>query len=151
MNARSLVVAEQQDGVARYRLLESIRQYAQERLAEAGEVAMMRERHLEWFHDLALRAEPELTGPAQAAWLDRLDADHANFRLALAWAGENEASTLGLRLATALWRFWYTRGELREGRAWLEAVLLHCRLRCGQHAPLDAGVRSLGGDLLEAA
>jgi len=122
--ARSLVVAEEQDDVARYRLLESIRQYAQERLAEAGEVALARERHLEWFHALALRAETELTGPDQTAWLDRLAREHDNLRAAMEWCSAQPARADDLlSLTAALWRFWLVRGHWSEGRAWLDRAL----------------------------
>jgi non-specific serine/threonine protein kinase len=146
--ARSLVVAEEQDGAARYRLLQTIRQYAQEKLAAADGVADRRDRHLDWFHQLALRAEPELTGPEQAAWFRALAAEYDNLRAAMEWAAdgadtghpsdfrfstsagrtsatESRAGDAGrgaetvLEMATALWRFWLVRGHWAEGRSWL--------------------------------
>src|SRR5205807_807869 len=81
--ARSLVFVEEQDGAARYRLLDSIRQYAQEKLVEAGEVVELRRRHLEAFADFVRRAEAELTGPDQAAWLARLATEPDNVRAAM--------------------------------------------------------------------
>jgi predicted ATPase/class 3 adenylate cyclase len=122
--SRSLVVAEEQDGVARYRLLESIRQYAQEKLAEAGEVAVTRQRHLEWFHTLVLHAEPELTGPDQAGWFDRLAREYDNLRAAMEWCGaQPDGADDLLSLTAALWRFWLVRGHWSEGRSWLERAL----------------------------
>jgi predicted ATPase/class 3 adenylate cyclase/Tfp pilus assembly protein PilF len=118
--ARSLVIAEEQDGEARYRLLETIRQYAQDKLAEADELAEARARHLEWFRDLALEAEPELTGPEQAEWLARLDTEVDNLRAAMEWSAAQPAGgELLLTLAVSLWRFWLVRGHWNEGRSWL--------------------------------
>src|SRR5947208_7064670 len=118
--ARNLVVVEEQDGAARYRLLGSIRQYAQEKLVDAGEVVEYRRRHLEFFSELVRRAESELTGPDQAAWLARLATEYDNVRAALDWAGSGAAgSGLLLDMAGCLWRFWLVRGPWREGRAWI--------------------------------
>ena len=122
--ARSLVVAEEQDDMARYRLLESIRQYAQERLAEQGEVGVTRQRHLEWFHTLALAGADELTGPNQALWLDRLAREYDNLRAAMEWcAAQPDRADDFLSLTAALWRFWLVRGYWSEGRDWLERAL----------------------------
>ena len=118
--ARNLVVVEEQDGAARYRLLGSIRQYAQEKLVEAGEVVEYRRRHLEFFAEVVRRGERSLTGPDQAAWLSRLALEYDNMRAALDWAGSGAAgSGLLLEMAGCLWRFWLVRGPWREGRAWI--------------------------------
>ncbi|MDB5076481.1 MAG: transcriptional activator domain protein [Chloroflexi bacterium] len=106
----------------RYRLLESVRHYALEQLCAADEEDAVRERHCDWYLALAERAEPELKGPEQAEWLAQLELEHDNLRAALGWAGEHGAVETGLRLAGALWRFWYVRGYLGEGRRWLEAA-----------------------------
>ena len=122
--ARSLVITEEQDGEARYRLLETIRQYAQDKLAEAGEVADIRARHLRWYLDLAIEAERELTGPDQAEWLARLDIESDNLRAALEWcASQPPDSAVLLSLAADLWRFWLVRGNWNEGRSWLDRAL----------------------------
>src|SRR5262249_31777149 len=71
---------------AGYRLLETLRQYGAERLREAGEEAVVRTRHLEWFADFAAGVEQGLRGPEQVAWLARLDQEHDNLRAALAWS-----------------------------------------------------------------
>jgi predicted ATPase/class 3 adenylate cyclase len=143
--SRSLVVAEEQDGVARFRLLESIRQYAQEKLSEAGEVAACRQHHLEWFHALTLRAEPELTGPDQAMWFDRLAREYDNLRAAMEWAASqpDRADDL-LSLAAALWRFWLVRGHWSEGRAWLERAL---RATTGERSETRARALAAAGHL----
>ncbi len=121
---RSLVVAEERAAGTRYRLLESLEQYAAERLRERADEVRWQERHLEHFRALAEEAEPQLTGRDQQAWLERLDAEHDNVRAALARAaagvGGGEA---GLRLASAVARFWLVRGYLTEGRGWLSRLL----------------------------
>ena len=120
---KSLVLAEGQDGQMRYRLLETLRQYAEEELRGAGEEAVLRGRHGEWFLDLAERAELGLVGPEQTAWLERLEREHDNLRGALRWAVEHREAETGLRLGAGLWRFWWVHGHLSEGQRWLEAAL----------------------------
>jgi non-specific serine/threonine protein kinase len=121
---QSLVVPEEgAGGGARYRLLESIRQYGRERLEERGEFEPTRDRHASYFALLAGRAEPELEGPEQVLWLDRLEEEHDNFRVAIVRAIETRDAERGLRLMSGLWRFWWVRGHVREGRDRLEAVL----------------------------
>jgi tetratricopeptide (TPR) repeat protein len=108
---------------ARYRLLETIREYALERLAEAGEATALRERHAGYYLDLAEAAEPALDGPGQVAWLDRLEVEHANLGEALRWWEAWGAAEEGLRLGAALRSFWHLRGHQSEGRDWLTAFL----------------------------
>jgi non-specific serine/threonine protein kinase len=132
---KSLVLLEEaglEGEQGRYRLLETVRQYAQEQLAAAGEAAAVRDRHLAYFRALAEEAEPQLIGPEQDQWLDRLEAEHDNLRAALGWARACEAGEEGLRLVGALWRFWDVRGYLSEGRGWLETALASS----GSAAPL---------------
>jgi predicted ATPase/class 3 adenylate cyclase len=121
---KSLVVAEGLNGDIRYLLLETVRQYGLEKLEEAGEVAGIREQHLEWYLGLAERVEPELLGPDQLGGLDELEREHDNLRAALEWAasGARDAEAR-VRLAGALQRFWSMRGHLTEGRAWLESAI----------------------------
>jgi DNA-binding NarL/FixJ family response regulator len=105
-------------------MLEPIRQYARERLEESEEAEAIQRRHAEFFLALAEEAEPEVEGPQQAAWLERLEAEHDNLRAALSWSLERgEEAELGLRVAGALGQFWYLRGYLGEGRRWLEEAL----------------------------
>jgi predicted ATPase len=111
------------DGEPRFRLLESIREYALEQLEARGELEELRRRHAERYLELVEAAEPELTRANQALWLGRLDEENDNIRAALAWttsAGEYESA---LRLAGALVRFWSTRGYMREGRGRLVEAL----------------------------
>jgi DNA-binding CsgD family transcriptional regulator/tetratricopeptide (TPR) repeat protein len=116
------VVAEESwERGARHRLLEPVRQYAAEKLAEGGEEEDIRRGHARYFLALAEEAEPELKGPRQVEWLDRLETEHDNIRTALSWSLGKERN-LGPRMAGALSLFWYTRGYLSEGRTYLEAV-----------------------------
>ncbi len=119
----SLVIVDERGGEARYRLLETVRQYAREKLLEARDAEVVRRRHRDWFLALADRAESELLGPQQAAWLNRLEQEHDNLRAALDWSLGSGAIEAALRLAGALWPFWEVRGYLGEGREWLEMVL----------------------------
>ena len=115
-----VVVDESRTGEARYRLLETVRQYGMERLQETDDMDTLRTRHLEHFLELARNAGPQMMGPDQAAWGMRLESDYDNFRLALEWAVDPE---LRLELGSNLIRFWQRRGFLAEGRAWLEGAL----------------------------
>jgi len=108
----------------RYRLLETVRQYASEQLAASGESTWMRERHAAFYLALAEEAEPELTGPDQAIWLGRLAREHDNLRVALVWLIEHGDVVRAARLCAALWRFWDIRGHLVEGERWLADVLV---------------------------
>ncbi len=121
---KSLVVAETlQPGTARYRMLETIRQYARDKLDEAGEAEAIQNRHLDYFLQLAQEAEPHLHGPDQDEWLDRLDSEHLNLRAALEWSlGEGRAERQW-KLVEALAWFWNVRGHWREGRARAEQLL----------------------------
>jgi predicted ATPase/DNA-binding CsgD family transcriptional regulator len=120
---KSLVTADLSGVESRYSLLETIRAYALERLTEGGEAAATRDRHAAYFLALAERIEPELHGPDQAVWVDRLEAENDNFRAAFAWtlgAGDDPVTTV--QLAAALGWFWFVRSYLSETR-WLEAAL----------------------------
>jgi predicted ATPase/class 3 adenylate cyclase/tetratricopeptide (TPR) repeat protein len=120
---KSLVVAEQKDEHSRYRLLETMRQYARERLEESGGGEAIRGRHRDHFLALAEEAEPKLLGADQAVWLQRLEQEHENLRAGLDWSVVEAGSAGGLRLCGALQRFWTTRGHLSEGREWCVRVL----------------------------
>ncbi len=104
-------------------MLSTIREYALERLEQSGELEAVRRWHAEYFLRLAEQVEPELAGPHQAAWLARLDRDIDNLRAALGWSLEHNQIEMGLRLASALGLFWYTRSHWNEGRGWFEALL----------------------------
>ncbi|MGH2614512.1 MAG: ATP-binding protein [Thermomicrobiales bacterium] len=111
------------DGEPRYLMLETVRELGREQLAVSGDEAAARRRHAAWCQELAERAEPELLGPEQRRWCERLEAEHANLRAVHAWLIETGNAAPALRLASALWVFWFLRGHLREGYAWLAQAL----------------------------
>ena len=120
---KSLLIVREHEGEARYRLLETVRQYGREKLEEEGEAQAVRGRHAGFFLDLAEEAEPEINGAQRRLWLERLEAEHDNLRAALSWAIESQESETGLRLAGALWYYWQHSGRLSEGRRWLREAL----------------------------
>jgi predicted ATPase/transcriptional regulator with XRE-family HTH domain len=122
---KSLVVTDSQAGVSvRYRLLETIRQYAREKLLDAGTGADVRTRHLNYYLELAEQAEPHLRGPDQVDWNDRLEAEIDNLRAALEWSGEDQVEK-GLRIVGSLIWFWKTRMISKSGEIadWLDHTL----------------------------
>ena len=120
---KSMVVMTARHGVARYRLLEPIRQYALERLAASGEAADVEARHAATILSLPNSSDGEDYGPDEISSLDRFEVEHANFRAALRWALSHHEHEAALRAAAALFRFWERRGHLQEGSAWLELAL----------------------------
>lgn len=120
---KSLVVTEEEHGELRYRMLETIRQYAHEKRVKSGEGDMLRDRHLEYFSNLAENAEPRLRNAEQVEWLNRLDAEYENLRTALTWAIDLPLAESALRLAGALGIYWDIREYWLEGANWLDAVL----------------------------
>jgi predicted ATPase/class 3 adenylate cyclase len=122
---KSLVVSEPMVREARFRLLETVRQYAREKLMGSEEAAEALRRHRDWYLALVTRLEPQFFGGARSgSETDELDREHDNLRAALEWsADEPGEAAAGLRLAAALWRFWEIRGHVVEGRAWLERML----------------------------
>ncbi len=121
---RSLPVPDPQDmDATRFTMLETVREYGLERLAASDELERARKAQAAYALDLAEQAAMGLLGAEQSLWLARLDREHDNMRAALDWARERGELEHGLRLAGALWRFWYTRGYLVEGRERLEGLL----------------------------
>jgi tetratricopeptide (TPR) repeat protein len=104
-------------------MLETIREYASEWLEASGEAEELRGLHAEYFWALSEEAEPGLKGLDQEMWFERLELEHDNMRAALSWAIKRGEGELGLRLAGALWRFWWAQGYFDEGRRRLEEVL----------------------------
>jgi predicted ATPase/DNA-binding CsgD family transcriptional regulator len=110
-------------GTTRYAMLEMVREYGLAQLAESGEELTVRNAHADWCLALAERADPALSGPEQAVWFTRLEAEHPNMRRALAWLLEGEDAARGLRLTNALSWFWSSRGYLREALGWMQNFL----------------------------
>jgi predicted ATPase/DNA-binding CsgD family transcriptional regulator len=111
----------------RFRMLETIREFALERLAESGEAAATNRRHAAYYVAQAEEAAQKLRRPGQAPWLERLEADQNNLRATLAWSRAAAAGSadrqMGLQLVAALWWWWYSRCHFEEGRGWLAAFL----------------------------
>jgi predicted ATPase/DNA-binding SARP family transcriptional activator len=119
---KSLVIFTERDSGGRYRLLEPVRQYAAEQLQAAGEMATVKNRHRDWF--LAFAERTKTTGSDAASSLQRLETEHDNLRAALAWCRiEPQSADAGLRLVSALWRFWHLHGHFSEGRRLLAQAL----------------------------
>jgi predicted ATPase/class 3 adenylate cyclase/Flp pilus assembly protein TadD len=124
----------------RFAMLETVQEYAREKLEESGEARQIERRHAEYFLQLAEEAERELKGSDQLEWLQSLEAEHDNMRVALSWALGQEKGELGLRLAGALWRFWWMRGYDSEGRRWLEEAL-----KAGGRGSIESRAMALAG------
>jgi tetratricopeptide (TPR) repeat protein len=135
---KSLVISKREQGrEARYSMLETIRQYASERLIEARETEQLRNRHLDFFLHWAEQTGPRLRGLKQLEWLRQIEAEHDNLRAALEWSlTEAEYGEAGLRLAGALFMFWYRKCNINEGRAWLARAL------AAPAAPLTGAARA---------
>lgn len=120
---KSLVIADEWQWESRYRMLETIRQYANEKLFEKGESDSLRDQHLEYFRNLAAQAEPELNSEQQVVWLSRLETELDNIRAALVWAHNGGSVTAGLHLAVRLRKFWTSSYHFREPALALENFL----------------------------
>jgi non-specific serine/threonine protein kinase len=143
---KSLVLTvPQAGGIARFGMLETIREYGHARLATSGETEVIRRSHALYYLELAEGAEPKLTGREQARWFAQLELEHDNLRIALRWAYMQQESEIALRLGSALGLFWGARGHLVEGREWGGKLLL---LTSSTNTPgLAAGwVTSLPGE-----
>ncbi len=151
---KSLVKAEEQGKEMRYGLLETVRQYARERLLEADELESVCARHLDFYVGLMAQAWDAIGGEDEALWLERLEREHDNLRAALAWALETERIESALKLAKTLWVFWNVRGYRSEGRTWLKRVLATAQgLRTELYARVLTGAGRLAcaqGDYPEA-
>ncbi|MFQ5654463.1 MAG: protein kinase, partial [Planctomycetota bacterium] len=150
---KSLVIyADTPDGGGRYHLLQTGRQYAREELERSDGCDTARDRHISFFLALAEEAEPELRGPRQKAWLDRLEIEHENIKAALEWSrSAKDGDRKRLRLIGAIWRFWLIHGHFEYGSALLEEILREyepahrSRLWAGVHHGAGA-LSSIQGD-----
>ncbi len=122
-------------GEPRFFMLETIREYALERLEESGEAGEIARLHGAYYLPMVEAAEPLLSGPQQAEWFTRLEAEHDNLRAALRWSLQNDGAETALRMERVLWRFWEVRGHVSEGLQWIEEALA-----AGSSVP--AGVRA---------
>jgi predicted ATPase/class 3 adenylate cyclase len=118
---KSLVIREGQNGQSRFRMLETIREYARGKLTEAAESERIAAQHLTYFSRLAVAVEQ--ASVAFDPWLEQMDMEHDNLRTALEWAVEHHAHEVLVKMSAALWRFWFHRGHLAEGRQTLERAL----------------------------
>jgi len=118
----------------RFTTLETVRAYGLERLEESGEGEEIRGRHADYYVALAKRANPELEGGGQVAWLERLESEHDNLRTALAWLLEHGRAEQTARLGSAIWLYWVVRGHAGEGQMWLERALASGRLTGSERA-----------------
>src|SRR5215472_7760213 len=152
---KSLVVVEDREGEIRYRFLETIRQYSQERLWAAGEVPRLQERHWTWYTGLVEQAGLDLLGPQQIAWFNRFERENDNLRTALRTLLERGEAGIAARIgAGALWHFWHYRGYVTEGRTILERILTQYSEQTSERAwvLLNAGVMATNQeDLARAA
>jgi predicted ATPase/class 3 adenylate cyclase/Tfp pilus assembly protein PilF len=128
------------EGEPRFVMLETVREYASEKLEESKEAEKFKRAHAEHFLALAEEANPEIKGADQLRWLRRLEAEHDNIRAALGWALQRGETEVALGLGCALWRFWFVRGHYSEGRRWLEEALA-----MDQRAALEARAMALAG------
>ncbi|HET9909753.1 MAG TPA: adenylate/guanylate cyclase domain-containing protein [Anaerolineales bacterium] len=122
---KSLVNVEEQESESRYRFLETIRQYAMEKLLESGEGVEARNRHLDYFMKLAEDAEQYLYGANSLGWVMRLESEYDNMRAAIEWGLDNSLAAV-LRMAGALPNFWFRRGYEGEGLQWIQRALDRC-------------------------
>jgi predicted ATPase/DNA-binding CsgD family transcriptional regulator len=121
---KSLVSVTEDGGTeARYRLLETVRQYASEQLEESDEAGEVRHKHAVWFLALADRAEPELKRRQQVVWLARLEREHDNLRAAMRWLLQEGETETAVQFAWVLWLFWWYHGYQGEGRRYAEEIL----------------------------
>jgi len=146
---KSLVIVQELEGVMRYHTLETMHQYAREKLWAAGEGKTLRQRHLEYFVNLAERAEPNLRAFDMLIWLDRLEVELDNIRAALGWSIEGDIEA-ELKLASALLWFWHIRGHKGEGIYWLELGLSTEAAERGGH-PLMPSRAMIRGKALNAS
>jgi predicted ATPase/class 3 adenylate cyclase len=135
------------NGEPRFVMLETVHEFAREKLKESAEAEEINRAHAQYFLTLAEEANPELKGANQLEWLERLEAEHDNMRAALTWALKRKEVEVALRLGGALWWFWSMRGYHSEGRRWLEeALAMDGRVSPEVRAMALAGVGELAFD-----
>ncbi len=135
---KNLVKLADLNGECRFRMMETIHEYARERLAESGEADKIERRFADYFLQFAEQAEPRLYGPEQELWFGRIEGEYDNIRAALAWLRDRGARADALRLAGALGWFWFRRGRFSEGQYWLELLRSHA----GPNVPSDSRAKA---------
>ena len=134
---KSLVNVEDKEGESRYHYLETIRQYAMEKLMESGEAVQARDRHLAHFLEYARRAEEKYATSERGLWLSRLEVEHDNIRSALGWALESDPES-ALRMVCLLPIFWLSRSYLSEGSHWCQAAITRAEELSATSPDLDS-------------
>jgi len=119
---KSLVNVEEQESKSRYRFLETIRQYAMEKLLESGEAVEARDRHLDYMLRIAIQTKERMFGSETQEWLDQMEVEHDNLRTAFEWASSNHP-VKALKLAYAIGGFWTVRDHISEARSWCQVIL----------------------------
>ncbi|MFF0632960.1 protein kinase [Nocardia sp. NPDC004151] len=151
---KSILVRKEVAGSVRFQMLETVREFGQQKAEESGEYPLLRQQHLEWCEQLVQAADVDWIGPHQLDWVERLERELPNISKALEFS-LTEADESGLRIANPLYMFWMLRGRLGEGRQWYERVLARVpggrpidRAKALHAATLMAGLQ---GDLTAAA
>lgn len=135
---KSLVAVDSEGDESRYRLLETLRQFARDRLDESGTADEFRLKHARWFRDLSVEAGKNIRGPQEQQWWERIDTELDNLRQAMTWAIEGGEPALALEIAGGFWRFWWFKSRWSEGVSWLERGVE----AAGLDAPMH--IRALG-------
>lgn len=138
---KSLVAVDSEGEEARYRLLETLRQFARDRLDESGTADEFRLRHARWFRDLSVEAGRNIRGPREQEWWQRIDTELDNLRQAMTWAIEGDEPALALEIAGGFWRFWWFKARWSEGVSWLERAVE----ATGNDAPKDVSAQGMLG------
>ncbi|MEX0826032.1 MAG: tetratricopeptide repeat protein [Acidimicrobiia bacterium] len=138
---KSLVAVDSEGDDARYRLLETLRQFARDRLDESGAADEFRRRHAGWFRDMSVEAGKNIRGPREQEWWQRIDTELDNLRQAMTWAIEGGEPALALEIAGGFWRFWWFKARWSEGVGWLERAVE----AAGENAPMHARAQGLLG------
>jgi len=138
---KSLVAVDSEGEESRYRLLETLRQFARDRLDESGAADGFRLRHARWFRDLSVEAGRNIRGPQEQQWWRRIDTELDNLRQAMTWAIEGGEPSLALEIAGGFWRFWWFKARWSEGVSWLERAVD----ASGDEAPANVRAQGLLG------
>jgi non-specific serine/threonine protein kinase len=150
---KSILIREESQGVVRFRLLETLRDYGREQAQLSGEYAALRRRHRDWYQKLALDSDKEWISSRQLEWLARLAREQPNLREAMEFSVSDDPES-GLRIAAALFSFWNSRGQFSEGRRWLDRFLAcktgHNTVERAKALYADSVLAEIQGDLVTA-